>query len=435
MTSNVRSACNGIYPDGLTGALLALEGIGDAAVILHGPTGCRGHHSAMSERAFPRGTIDERLNYGERLYFGQPRIPSTYLDGDDYVFGAKEKLRLAVQTILARNPGLLAIVNSPSAALIGEDLRQCLADTATSIPCVGIEMPALSQPLADGYQQAVLAVLETLDLPDSPVSSRTVNLIGLSIAHNYWAGSLLELRRLLALCGIEVLCAPGAGSPIADWYSIPRAACHVVIHSEYADRIAALLRERFDAPVIVPEPGAPIGFKATEQWVIQTAGAMNADATPALADIRERRRQVSRHMSRIAGIGSALKGTTCSVRADPSLAYPLVEFLYEYLGMLPVSVETPGCTDSDLALQLTDFLSKVGCLDSWQVPWQAAEADLLFSDGHQVNQRLAFGFPQGGIELLLPLEGYTDFLRKPLLGAEGAVHLVEKIVNAVPDLL
>lgn len=435
MISSGLPGCSGIYPDGLTGALLALEGIADAAVILHGPTGCRGHHSAMSERVFPRDAVHERLNYAERFYFGQPRIPSTYLDGDDYVFGAKEKLLLAVQTILSKNPGLLAVVNSPGAALIGEDLRQCLADAATGIPSVGVEMPAISQPIAAGHQQAVLAVLETLNLPKSPVRSRTVNLIGLSIAHNHWAGSILELRRLLGMCGIEVLCAPGAGSPTADWYSIPGAACHVVIHSEYADRTAAWLEKRFDVPAIFPESGAPIGFKATERWVAQAAGALGADPSPALADIRERRRQVSHHMSRIAGIGSGLKGTTCSIHADPSAALPLVEFLYEYLGMLPLSVETPSCTGTPLAERLRDFLSEVGCPDAWQVPWQSVEADYLFADGHHVNQRQAFGRPQGGIEMLLALGGHADFVRKPLLGAEGAVHLVERIVNAAPDYL
>jgi nitrogenase molybdenum-iron protein alpha/beta subunit len=389
----------------------------------------------MSEHAFPRDVTHERLNYAERFYFGQPRIPSTYLDGDDYIFGAKEKLDQAIQTVLAKNPGLLAIVNSPSAALIGEDLHQRLADAATSIPGVTIEMPALSQPMADGYQQAILTVLETLDLSRSPVCPKAVSLIGISIAHHHWAGSLQELRHLLALCGIEVLCAPGAGSATAEWYSIPRAACHVVVHAEYADRIAAWLTKRFEAPVVFPESGAPVGFEATEQWVIEVTRAVGADPSAALADIRDRRRQVSCHMSRISGIGGALKGMACSIQAEPSIALPLARFLYDYLGMLPVSVATPNYVHTHLAEQLKDFLSRVDCLDAWQVPWQTVEADFLFSDGHQVNQRQAFGCPEWGIELLLPLGGEVDFIRKPFLGAEGAAYLVERIVNAVSDCL
>ena len=42
-----------VQPDGFTGALLACESILDGAVVLHGPTGCRAHHSALSEMVFP----------------------------------------------------------------------------------------------------------------------------------------------------------------------------------------------------------------------------------------------------------------------------------------------------------------------------------------------------------------------------------------------
>ncbi|MDA8307952.1 MAG: nitrogenase [Deltaproteobacteria bacterium] len=422
-----------IFADGFTGVLLGLEGIADAAVILHGPTGCRAHHSSMSEYGFPRDVVHDRLNYADRFYFGQPRIPTTYLDGDDYVFGASEKLRQAIRAAEAGSPGLLAVVNAPGAALIGEDLRQCMAYSAIDIPGVVIEMPALSRPMAEGYQQAVLAVLETIQPQRSPVRPKTVSLIGISIAHSHWAGSLSELRRLLALCGIEVLCVPGAGSRLADWYSLSRTACHAVIHAEYAGRIADWLTKRFDAPVMFPQSGAPIGFEATEQWVVAVAEAVGADPAPALSAIREQRRDVSRHMSRISGVGRALKGMTCSIQADPSIALPLSRFVYEYLGMLPVSVATPDCANTGLAKRLKDFLTDIGCMDIWQEPWQTAGADFLFSDGHQVNQRLAFGCFEGGIELVLPLGRRVDFVRKPLLGAMGAAYLVETIVNGVPD--
>ncbi len=430
-----QSTSDVVRPDGLTGTLMALEGIRDAAVILHGPTGCRGHHSAMSERAFPRGFTQERLNYAEHFYFGQPRIPTTYLDGDDYVFGAKDKLLRAVRTVLTKDPALLAVVNSPGAALIGEDLRQGLADAAMGIPGVTIEMPASSQPMAEGYQQAVLAVLETLGLSRLPVFPKTISLIGMSIAHHHWAGSLAELRRLLALCGIEVLCAPGAGSPIAEWYSIPRAACHMVVHAEYADRIANWLAEHSEGPVVFPESGAPVGFAFAEQWVIQAANAVGADPSAAASAIRERRRQVSWHMSRITGVTGAPKGMTCSIQADPSIALPLARFLYDYLGVLPVSVETPDYVGTPLARELAAFLDVIGCGDAWQVPWQTVDADYLFADGHQVGRRLASGHPEGGIELSLPLGGYVDFVPKSFLGAEGAAYLVEKIVNAIAGCL
>ena len=438
MYDNQFVSCNTVQPDGLSGAILALEGIEDSAVILHGPSGCRGHHCSLSERAFPRDIVAERLNFFEPFYFGQPRIPTTCLDGDDFVFGAAEKLRNALHTVAARNPGFMAVVNSPGAALIGEDLRRITAESNVAIPVASLDMPAISRSMADGYVQAVLAAVDALDLKPASTISRTVTLVGLSIAHQHWLGSLEELTRLLALCDIEVVCAPGAGSPIASWKRIPEAACHVAIHAEYGDHLACRLAERFGGTAVVPQCGAPLGFDATEAWLTTVAEAAGADPSPALVAVKTVRRRVACVLSRVTTLTGAPKGLACSIHADASTALPLTRFLYEYLGILPLSVETPGEVHPDN--QWTELLKlnldRMGCADAYQTPWQDAHADFLLADGCQVVQAPVFGIPADAcIELMLPMSGYVDLTPKTLLGAEGAAYLVERIVNAAPGML
>jgi nitrogenase molybdenum-iron protein alpha/beta subunit len=432
-------SCNTVQPDGLSGAIFAMEGIEDSAVILHGPSGCRGHHCSLSERAFPRDVVPERLNFFEPFYFGQPRIPTTCLDGHDFVFGAAEKLRRALEAVAARKPGFMAVVNSPGAALIGEDLRRITAESGVAIPVACLDMPAISRSMAEGYEQGILAALDTLDLkPVTARRSRTVTLIGLSIAHHHWAGSLKELRRLLALCGIEVVCAPGAGSPIAEWRSIPEAACHVTVHAEYGERLACRLAERFGGTAVVPLCGAPFGFAATEEWLTEVAEAAGADPAPALVAVQAVRRRVACVLSRVTTLTGAPKGLACSIHADASTALPLARFLYEYLGILPVSVETPegAHAENPWAERLKLALARMGCTDAWQTPWQNAHADFLLADGCQVVQGPVFGIPaDGGIELMLPMSGHVNLTPKTLLGAGGAAYLVEKIVNAAPGML
>ncbi len=419
------------HPDGFTGLLLALEGIADAAVILHGPTGCRAYHGALAERLFPREIACEPLNHVERFYFGQPRIPTTYLDGDDFVFGGQAKLDEAVHAVLARRPGLLAVVNSPGAALIGDDLRQSLRQVEAALPCVALEFPAVSHPLADGYQQGMLAVLDALGLSPQPARAKTVSLLGLSIGHQHWSGSLAELRALLRLCGIEVCCAIGAGSAIADWRQLPHAACHVIIHEEYGDRIAAWLRNRFAAPVLNSEAGAPLGFDATETWVRAVAESVGADPSPALAHMREQRRHAARALAYATKMQGAVKGTTFGLRADPSLALPLAQWLYTYLGMLPLAVETPEYADTPLALRLRAWLETIGCGTAWQADTLEADPELLFADGqHNTLARIA-GYAGAMVDIIWPSGSYTDVLPKALLGAQGSLWLTEQIVNAL----
>lgn len=436
--------CNGskatsVHPDGFTGALLACESIRDGAVILHGPTGCRAHHSALSERVFPRDDSPERLNFLEPFYFGQPRIPTTYLDGDDFVFGAREKLVQALQEIIKRNPSLITIVNSPGAALIGDNIVQAVAEAEASVPCAVVEMPALSCSLAEGYQQGLIAILQTLSLaarppeirevrPEVQTDARTVALVGLSIAHQHWSGSAEELRRLLTLCGIEVVCAVGAGSCIEEYRQIPRAACYAVVHDEYADRIGPWLAEHCGGSVAASAAGAPVGFTATEVWVKAVAHAVHADPGPALVDIHEQRRRVSRLIGQATFASASLKGLSFAVQADPSIALPLSRWLYEYVGMLPVAVEIIGSAASPLAVQLRAWLGSIGCTAAWQRPWQSAQPDLLFTDGQQAAQARACG-SCGAIDLMLPIGACLDIVPKTMLGAAGGAWLVEWILR------
>lgn len=416
-----------VHADGLTGALLAGESILDGAVILHGPTGCRGHHSMMSEHTLPRDDVQERLNFMEPFFFGQPRIPTTHLDGDDFVFGAKEKLVRAFDEVARRKPSALTIVNSPGAALIGDNIAQAAMEAGVSVPHAIIEMPALSCSLADGYQQALLAMLEALSLGPSKRLPKAVALIGLSIAHPHWSGGVAELRRLLGLCGIETLCAPGAGASIEEWRRLPRAACYAVIHDEYADRVAPWLTAHLGGSAVVSDGGAPIGFTATAEWVAAVARAMGADPSCALEEIDAERRRVSRLIGLATGSSAVLKGMTFAVAGDLSLAFPLARWLYDYLGMLPVAIEVADERAGQDKKEILSWLSRVGCSEAWQRSWRAAQPDLLFADGQQVEEARMLG--AGGIEVLLPSAACLDIVPKAMLGSTGGTWLVERLLN------
>ena len=264
-------------------------------------------------------------------------------------------------------------------------------------------------------------------MPCRAIEARTVALVGLSIGHQHWAGSVAELRRLLGLCGVETVCAVGAGSGMEEYNRLPRAACYAVVHDEYADQVGPWLTEHYRGSVVKSDMGAPLGFDATEAWVKAVAQAVNTDPAPAVADIREQRRRVSRLIGRATGSSAVLKGMTFAIQADPSTAVPLARWLYEYIGMLPVAVETPDSKETQLAGQLRAWLCNINCDDAWQMPWHIAQPDLLFADGQQVAA--ARGMEGGGIEIMLPARACLDIVPKAVLGAMGAAWLMEQILS------
>ena len=171
----------------------------------------------------------------------------------------------------------------------------------------------------------------------------------------------------------------------------------------------------------------PVGFAATAAWVKAVAEVVGADAAPALADILAERRRVSRLIGQATSSSAAIKGMAFAVWGDPSIALPLARWLYEYMGMLPVAVETPDISETRLAGQLREWLSAIGCGGAWQNPWLAERPDILFADGQQVAQARAAG--RGGVELMLPVGACLDIVPKALLGATGSAWLVERVLR------
>ena len=128
MTENYLTS---ITPDSMSGLVFAFEGISKGLVLMNGPTGCKFYHSATSDNQMIRQPEFDPLEYPEFWYFGQPRVPSTFLDRRDYVYGSEDKLSEVI-TFLEKEIDfdLLAIVNTPGAALIGDDIERIVRESS-----------------------------------------------------------------------------------------------------------------------------------------------------------------------------------------------------------------------------------------------------------------------------------------------------------------
>ena len=193
----MRGYLSNITPDSFSGIILALEGVSRTVVLLNGPTGCKFYHSALSDNQSIRQFEFDPLNYPEKWYFGQPRVPCTYLDNSDYIYGSRDKLEEALTFLLDQVPfELLCIVNSPGAALIGDDLKGIAGQIVRDRPVMTIETPGFSSDVCSGYEIAAIELIKQLRPPRSEaVIPATVNLLGLSIYHRNYAGDIAELKR------------------------------------------------------------------------------------------------------------------------------------------------------------------------------------------------------------------------------------------------
>ncbi len=417
-------------PDAFTGAIVAVEGIRDAAVLLNGPTGCKFYHGALSDGQFPRQSSMDPLQFSDEFYFGQPRVPASYLDDHDYVFGATEKLERILPLAAQKGHGLIAVVNSPGAALIGDDLERFIALAGLPSPCVAIESAGFSAGFAKGFQETVIKILKRLAPPAVPVQKRLVNLVGLSIFQRYWEGDAIELRRLLSLCRIEVNAVLCAGCTVGELENLRAAETNLVIHREYADELSTFLSSEYGMSVSVPAPGAPVGFSETERWIKGACKALRADPAPALADIRKARKRAYDALVRFNSLTGLPKASTFALRADGSVALSLTRWLYDYLGMVPVSVSIDEglCVQED---ELKAFLEKIGCADAWRKNKADVNPDVVFGGEDFINRFRASGRAAAGVDIALPGKANVDVVAKCQAGATGALWLLEQILNGM----
>ncbi|MCQ2559778.1 MAG: nitrogenase component 1 [Clostridia bacterium] len=416
--------------DSLSGAIFALEGIQDSCVVLNGPTGCKFYHSTISDKQYPwRTPSQEALPLESKLLGGSGRVPCTYLDGYDYVYGCGNKLTDLLRILAKGNYKLLAIVNSPGAALIGDDLEKFLQQEI-KIPCFAVENTGFSGQFADGYQNAWLKAFTVLPLAPRKIRPKTVNLLGFCLYQKYYEGNVQELKRLLALCGIEVISAPGAGDKVATVCQLTEAEYNVVVYPEYGLKLAEKLQATHQMPYLVPEEGVPVGFAATESFVRQVCQAVGANPEPALEDLAKTRARAYLLLSRFSSLLGLPKGSLFSVRGESSLAYPLTKWLCTYLGMIPAAVNTSQ-EAAEFKDKLEGFLGQIHYQGVLANPVYQTETQLAFADGTTIAQLRLQGRFVSGIEIALPTLGYLDFVEKTILGANGALFLLEQTVNGL----
>lgn len=423
---------NNITPDSFSGIVFALEGVSRSVVLINGPTGCKFYHASISDNQTIRQFEFDPLNYPEKWYFGQPRVPCTYLDSGDYIYGSKDKLTEALEFFRDNvSFELLCIVNSPGAALIGDDLRGIAGQIIPDKPVIVIETPGFSSDICTGYEAAAIELFKQIPIPEpARLEPKTVNILGLSIFHKYYAGDIAELKRLMELCSISVNCVICADCDVESIRSVPGAALNIVIHPEYGVKTAQYLKERYGTPLYICD-GPPVGFAATEKLMGDLCAILDGDISPFSHDSGRARARVYSYISKINSLTGLPKGVNFAVEGTYSELYAYTDFLVRYFGMIPECLNVLN--------ERSDFFKSrlLGLLDGFNLPQVLArdiletKSELVFACGNTIGRLKLKKHIFSGIEISLPSIGYIDVIPKTHLGIQGALLLTEQVLNGL----
>jgi nitrogenase molybdenum-iron protein alpha/beta subunit len=371
------------------------------------------------------------LNYPEKWYFGQPRVPCTYIDSSDYVYGSRQKLIEALEYIRKNVKfDIAAIVNSPGAALIGDDLEGMAREIFGGKKLVTVETPGFSSDVCTGFEHGALSLIHTLNPRRASTVKKTVNLLGLSLYQKYYSGDLLELKRLLSLCGIHVGCALCAGSSVREINKISSAQLNIVVRPEYGLHTAEYLKQRFETPYYICD-GPPIGFAATELFLQEICEILGADVCNAKEDSLRARANAYVHISRVNSLTGLPKGVNVAVEGTYSDIYAYFKFFAEYLGMIPESALV-FCPSVDGAKRrLEKLIKRYGLSELLERDIYDSRSELVVASGATIARLRDSGMEFVGIENALPSLGYLDVIPKTHIGVSGALLLVEQVLNGL----
>ena len=445
-----------ISPDSLTGMIFAMEGIKRSVVMLNGPMGCKFYHSATAEflsvHPIPMLPPDENgksipanASFMNSWFFRQYRVPCTYLDGYDYVYGSAEKLKEGLIYLKkSLDFDLLVIVNSPGASLIGDNLREIADALLKDTTVVTLESPGYSESFSAGYSRACLEMCRQLKdrmhaEPEKKAGIKSINLLGLSIWQRYGEGDKKELIRLFEACGIRVNACPCLGSSLEEILRLPQADLNVVIYPEYGRELAGYLKATYGTPVYICD-GPPIGFAATEKMLDQVCDCLGLSPAPALKEELYRARALSYVKIRDYYNASGLpKGVSFAIEGEASRLYAYSRFFMEYLGMLPECLQLEkSASDSEDAFfmeKIEKLLIDFGLEGRVKAHILESRAELVFANGNTIAQLSCQGKLFCGIEIAFPGLGYTDILPKTHLGILGGLFLTEQVLNGVMSKL
>jgi light-independent protochlorophyllide reductase B subunit len=436
MTKNSSNAAD--RPDSLAGIVAAFEGISDAYTMLNSPIGCKiplGYTSnIMTSHVNP--THFKTL---ADFHFGQSRLPCTYTDEQDFVYGTEEKITRALQLLDSRGYGLIGVINHSGTALIGDDLCRIIQSSGIQTKTMVVDSSGFTGTYADGFKTGVIKILERLAANRKEAVPRSVNIIGPTIFHYNWQNDVSELKRTLKTLGITTISVVDAGEKIKNLERAGEAALNLVVYEEYGDSIAQFLEKEYGTPNIGLGIPAPYGIDASEFWFKSIADFFNLPDKPLQVKSTHVRMKCYLGLSRMSKFNNSLRGTQFAVFGDSSQVVSLVAFLYSYLGMYPavVGLKEAGPKSCGLLLKYlaSNSLETTVLInpDQYEILESLNERTPVLLFGGSIEEQLATMArdPPEFIPVSFPYYEKALLTMRPLMGFNGALSLVEDVINSV----
>ncbi|WP_440949324.1 nitrogenase component 1 [Methanosphaerula subterraneus] len=365
-----------LVPCAMTGAAACLCGFSGLGVIVHGASGCFFHPSS--------------LLHSKDLH-------CTYLTEEEVIFGAEERLLSLVQELAPRYPRL-AILNTCVPAIMGEDLSSLCCD----VPVMVIDCPGFTGGADAGYR-AALAVLDPRVDPDAD----GIGIDGISRIDPFWRGNRDEAVRLLGLAGV------GPGTIFA---------ADTVAAVDHASPFSISTNPDLAAPA-GDSCGSLLGLDLVDETFASLADRDHrVDYEVIASEVTDAEERIVRACDRYL---LRFDPPTVAIFGGHAYAMAAAGMLERYLGADVAAIGVRGLPPEGAGHRVCEATG----LDQVTSLLEKAAPDLVL--GSSFEERLSPGAAFVGYAP--PIRGEVRLAARPCVGVEGALALMEGVLNASID--
>lgn len=423
------------------GAMFAVAGIKRGLPLVHGSQGC----STFVRYSFSR-------------HFREPsEIAVTSLHEDAAVFGGRRNLISGIGNLALRfKPDLIGIISTCSSEIIGDDvegfvkvakdeMKNKMGEKAEKIKLIPISTPSFVEDHFKGYDNGIKALVDNLS--QSPTeSNEKINIVPGIIN----PGDIREINHIMGLMGIEGITLtdtsdtfdsplrpsttqfkpfyPKGGTTVEEIEDVSNSLGTISL-CKYAGSAGNSLQKKYNVPSIVGS--IPIGVQNTDEFVRNLKKLTDNELSEDLLDER------GLLIDSMADLASRyLFGRKVAVYGDPDIVVGISRFLCE-LGMEPSIVCTGSLNDNfvqdmEKVAKESDGDIKVLVgqdLRALEVNLEEDPVDLIIgnSDGRLIAKDLKIPLIRVGF----PVYDRVGYHRRPIVGYNGAINLIDRITNTV----
>ena len=316
-------------------------------------------------------------------------------------------------------PQAMIVGASCTAELIQDDPGGLARALALPIPVIPLDLPSYQKKESWGAAETFFQLVKTLSGPmvaERPAKARpSCNILGPTALGFRHRDDVVEIKRLLALLGVDVNVTAPMGATPADLERLPDADFNVVLYPEIAGVAATWLEKTRRQPQVKT---APVGLLATREWIEEVAALAGVDPAPALNDPSSRSGWWSRSVDsnyltnkRVFVFGEANRAIAAARIASQELGFEVVglgAYNREFAREVRAAAETYGLT----ALITDDYLEVERAI-------AAAQPELVL--GTQMERHIAKRLRIACAVISAPVH-VQDFPARhsPQMGFEGA---------------